>query len=332
VIAEQRQNTKVTTMKSTFRERYGSPDVLRVRDVPRPEPGTGQVLVRVHATTVNRTDCAALAGTPFILRFFVGFPRPRPATGSDFAGEVVAVGKDVTQFREGNRVWGFRDTGADSHAQFLTFPANGPIGPMPADVPYDVAAASLEGPHYAINFINKVRLAAGQRALVNGATGGIGSAAVQLLKRHGVHVTAVCAPGYTDRIAALGADRVIDYASVDFTREDAQYDLVVDSVGKSTFGRCRRVLTPRGIYISSELGPWGQNLPFALLTPLGRGRKVVFPLPVDVKATLALMATLLETGAYAPLIDRRYRLEDAREAFAYVASGQKIGNVVIEVY
>jgi NADPH:quinone reductase-like Zn-dependent oxidoreductase len=330
-IASRLHNTHMTTMRSTFRERYGAPDVLSVREVRRPEPAAGEVLVRVHASTVNRTDCAALSGTPFIFRFFVGFPRPRSATGSDFAGEVVAVGPGVTRFQAGDRVWGFRDTGAGSHAQFITFPADGPIAPMPAGVPYDVAAASLEGPHYAINFINKVMLTAGQRVLVNGATGGIGSAAVQLLKRQGVHITAVCAAGQADRITALGADRVVDFATVDFTRENVTYDFVFDAVGKSTFGQCRRVLAPRGIYISSELGPWGQNLLFALTTPLGRGRKVVFPLPVNINATLSQMTTLLEAEAYAPLIDRRYGLDDIRAAFTYVASGQKIGNVVIEM-
>jgi len=316
-------------MKAAVRDRYGPPDVISVRDVPRPEPATGQVLVRVYATTVSRTDCAALSGTPFIFRFFVGFPRPRPVTGSDFAGEVASVGAGVTRFRPGDRVWGFRDNGASSHAQFLTFPADGPIAPMPAGVPYDLAGASLEGAHYAINFINKVQLVAGQRVLVNGATGGIGSALVQLLKRHGVHVTAVCPGEYTNRILALGADRVVDYASVDFTQEDSQYDFVFDAVGKSTFGRCRRILAPRGVYISSELGPWGQNLLFALVTPLGRARKVVFPVPMDVNATLSLMSILLETGAFTPLIDRRYSLDDVRAAFTYVAAGRKIGNVLI---
>lgn len=316
-------------MKATFRDRYGPADVVSVRDMPRPEPAAGEVLVRVHATTVNRTDCAALTGTPFIFRFFVGFPRPRPVTGSDFAGEVAAIGTGVARFRPGDRVWGFRDIGAGSHAQFLTFPADGPIGLMPAGVPYDLAAASLEGAHYAINFINKVQLTEGHHVLVNGATGGIGSALVQLLKRRSVHVTAVCASGYTDSIAALGADRVVDYAHVDFTQEDTQYDCVFDAVGKSTFGRCRRILRPRGIYISSELGPWGQNLLFALVTPPGRGRKVVFPIPVKVNATLALMSAMLEAGAFVPLIDRRYALDDVREAFAYVAAGRKIGNVLL---
>jgi NADPH:quinone reductase-like Zn-dependent oxidoreductase len=325
-----RQNTDVTAMKTTFRNRYGGPEVIGVREVPRPEPAAGELLVRVHAATVSRTDCAALTGTPFIFRFFVGFPRPRPATGSDFAGEVVQVGAGVTGFRAGDRVWGFRDAGAGSHAQFLTFPSNGAIALMPAGVPYDVAAASLEGPHYAINFINKVRLTAGQRVLVNGATGGIGSAAVQLLKQHRVHVTAVCAPGCTDRILAIGADRALDYNSVDFTREEVQYDFIFDAVGKSTFGRCRRVLAPRGVYMSSEPGPWGQNLLFALTTPLGRGRKVVFPLPVDINGTLKLMSSLLLRGAYAPLIDRRCTLDGIREAFTYVSSGRKIGNVVLE--
>ena len=170
----------------------------------------------------------------------------------------------------------------------------------------------------------------GQRVLVNGATGAIGSAAVQLLKERGVHVTAVCGPDQVERVAAaLGPDRVIDYASQDFTKEDARYDFVLDAVGKSTFGRCRRVLDPRGIYVSSELGPWGQNVWFALLAPLSNGRKVIFPFPTDVKGTIALMSRLLEEGKFQPLIDRRYPIEQIREAFEYVDSGQKIGNVIL---
>ena len=200
---------------------------------------------------------------------------------------------------------------------------------MPAAASYEQAAASLEGAHYAINFINKVTLEPGQRVLVYGATGAIGSAAVQLLKNRGLHVTAVCGSAHVEQVASLGPDRVIDYMLEDFTLEDQRYDFVFDAVGKRTFGACRRVLTPHGIYISSELGPWGQNLLFALVTPFLGRQKVVFPVPVDIRGTLTLMTRLLDEGAFTPLIDRRYRLEQIREAFAYVASGQKIGNVLV---
>lgn len=317
-------------MKSVVRAHYGSPDVLRVEDVKLPELGAGQVLVRVHAATVNRTDCGGLWGKPFVYRFFAGFPRPKyAATGTDFAGEIAAVGRGVTEFRVGDRVWGFDDNGAGSHAQYMTFDVDRAIAKIPAGVSYEHAAASAEGAHYAINFINKVKLQPGQRVLVNGATGAIGSAAVQLLKFQDVHVTAVCGPDHVERVAALGPDRVIDYTSEDFTKEDVQYDFVFDAVGKSTFGRCKSVLAPRGVYISSELGPRGQNLLFALTTPFSRGKKVIFPIPIDVKRTLLRMIELIEQGKFKPLIDRRYPIEQIREAFEYVASGQKIGNVIL---
>ena len=272
----------------------------------------------MRATTVNRTDCGALWGRPFVYRFFVGFPRPRcAATGTDFAGDVIAVGHGVTAFQVGDRVWGFDDNVIGSHAQYMTYGADLAIAKIPSGVSYEHAVASLEGAHYAISFISKVRLQSGQRVLVNGATGAIGSAAVQLLKERGVHVTAVCGPDQVERVAAaLGPDRVIDYASQDFTKEDTRYDFVLDAVGKSTFGRCRRVLDPRGIYVSSELGPWGQNVWFALLAPLSNGRKVIFPLPTNVKGSIALMSRLLEEGKFQPLIDRRYPIEQIREAFS----------------
>lgn len=317
-------------MKTTYRTEYGPSEVVRIEEVDVPEPGAGQVLVRVHAATVNRTDCGALWGRPFIYRFFVGFPRPRHvATGSDFAGEIAAVGNGVSAFAVGDRVWGFDDNGAGSHAEYLVFPASGPIARMPASISFEEAAASLEGAHYAINFIDKVKLEPGQHVLVNGATGAIGSAAVQLLKARGIHVTAVCAGEHSERVRGLGAARVIDFTSEDFTKEDVQYSFVFDAVGKSTFQQCRRVLAPRGIYISSELGPGGQNIWLALLGPLSPGKKVIFPVPFDIRRTLSLMGPLVDAGQFRPLIDRRYPIERIREAFDYVQSGQKIGNVVL---
>lgn len=317
-------------MKTVFRSHYGPPDGLQVVDVETPSPREGQILVRVHAATVNRTDCGGLRGRPFVFRFFAGFPRPRhQATGTDFAGEITAVGPGVQNFRIGDRVWGFDDHGAGSHAQYVLFPAKGSVARMPEGVTFEDAVASLEGAHYALNFINKVSLRPGQRVLVNGGTGAIGSAAIQILKARGLHVTAVCGSRDRDRVSALGPDRVIGRESGDFIREEIRYDFVFDAVGKSTFGACRKILVPGGVYISSELGPGGQNLLFALVGLFSKGTRVIFPIPFDIKSTLRTMAGMLEARQFKPLIDRRYPIEQIREAFEYVESGEKIGNVIL---
>jgi NADPH:quinone reductase-like Zn-dependent oxidoreductase len=330
LIPQCEDNSRGRHVKSVVRDRYGGPDVLRVAEVETPKPRAGELLVKVHSTTVNRTDCAGLWGRPFLARFVTGFPRPRKvATGTDFAGEVVSVGEGVSDFQAGDRVFGFDDMGIGSHAQFLTYPADKAVSKIPAGISYDVAVASLEGAHYALNFINKVRIEPGNRVLVFGATGAIGSAAVQLLRDKNIHVTAVCGPEQVQRVAELGPDRVIDFVSTDYTQEGLRYDFVFDAVGKSRFRLARRVLNPRGIYISSELGPGWENLPLALITPALRGRKVVFPFPVDIKGTLRLMSTLLMNGKFKPLIDRHYPIDRIAEAFTYVDSGQKIGNVLL---
>ena len=328
--AGERSDYGPCAMKTVHRDRYGGPEVLSVVDAEPPMPGPGELLVRVHAATVNRTDCGGLRGAPFVYRFFVGFPRPRSrATGTDFAGEVIGLGEGVTNFAVGDRVMGFDDNGPGTHAEVITFRADKGVGIIPNGIGYEDAAASLEGAHYALNFINKVRIAPGTRVLVNGGTGAIGSAAIQLLKDKGAQVTAVCDTAHLEVVKGLGADRVLSYEREDFTQEDKRYDFVFDAVGKRTFGESKRVLEPRGIYISSELGPRGENLLFAAVTPLGRGRKVIFPVPVNVKATVAHVTRLMAEGKFKPLIDRRYPIEQIREAFEYVESGQKKGNVIL---
>lgn len=317
-------------MKAAVRTKYGGPEVLSVREVETPVPGDNELLIRVHASTVNRTDCGVLWGKPFIFRFFTGLFKPRfNSPGTDFAGIVEAVGKNVTKFRTGDRVWGFRDTGLGSHAQYMTFAESGPVTLVPEGTSFEEAAASAEGPHYAHNFINKVKLKPGDRVLVIGASGGIGSAAVQLLKQAGIHVTAVCNTPNLERIKQLGAERVIDYLEEDFTRDPQQYPFVFDAVGKSSFGKCKPLLEAGGIYISSELGPGAENLYLPLITRIKGGKKVIFPFPSDIKRTLALMNPLLATGQYHALIDRTYPLEKIAEAYHYVNSGQKTGNVML---
>ncbi len=319
-------------MKSSVRRRYGPPNILRVQEISRPVPNDNQLLVRVHATTVNRTDCGALWGKPFIVRFFAGFPRPRfLATGSDFAGTVVAVGKLVSKFKIGDRVFGFNDHGIGSHAEYFVLAEDQPLSIIPSKITFEQAAASLEGFHYAYNFVKKVELQQGDRVLVNGGTGAIGSAAVQLLRHMGCEVTATCATENIPRVRALGAHEVIDYTQKDFTKMNLpSYDFVFDAVGKSRFSLCKPLLKPKGVYISSELGPNAENLYLALLTPLMGGKKLIFPLPTDIKSTLRLVCELFEKGQLTPLIDREYPLSRIAEAFDYVNSGQKIGNVLLK--
>lgn len=202
---------------------------------------------------------------------------------------------------------------------------------MPIDSNYEKAAASCEGAHYAHNFINKVAIAAGQKVLVNGATGAIGSAAVQLLRCLGAEVVATANTKNLELVKTLGAARVIDYTRDDFTKEDANYDFIFDAVGKSSFSKCKKLLTPNGVYISSELGWMASNIFYAIFTPLLKGKKVIFPVPGDIKKSLLFIKKLLEEGSFKPVIDRTYPLEKIVEAYKYVQTGEKTGNVVIKI-
>jgi len=300
--------------------------------VAKPAAKDNQLLVKVHATTVNRTDSGLRSAKPFINRFFTGLRRPRVTVlGNEFAGAVEAVGRGVTSFEVGDRVFGYNGTRFGAHAEYLAMPEDGSVATMPAKVTYEEAAASTEGSHYALSLIRKAKLRSGQDVLVYGATGAIGSAAVQLLKHLGAEVTAVCDTKHLELVRGLGADRVIDYTADDFTKDTQTYDVVLDAVGKSSFGRCKRLLKPRGIYLSSDLGPLAQNPILALITPLLRGKKVMFPIPKDDQEMVRYFKELLESGAFKPVIDRRYRLDQIVEAYRYVETGQKLGNVVISV-
>jgi NADPH:quinone reductase-like Zn-dependent oxidoreductase len=317
-------------MKAAIRVQYGRPESLSIQEVAIPVPKDHEVLVQVFATTVNRTDCAILTGKPLVIRFFSGLIKPRfPSTGTDFAGKVTAVGKKVTKFAVGDRVWGFNDTGLGSHAQYIAVPENMAMLTIPEGITYEQAAASAEGAHYAYYFLSKVKIAANDKVLVNGATGAIGSATVQFLKYFGAHVTAVCSTEYIETVKGLGADVVIDYTQEDFTIENEKYRYVFDSVGKSTFAQCKPILEDGGIYMSSELGPGMQNTYLPLITTIKGGKKVKFPIPFNIMESLVFIKGLLETNQFRPLIDRRYPLEQIEDAFYYVNSGQKKGNVLI---
>ncbi len=319
-------------MRAAVQTRYGPPEVVRVRDVPDPVPADDEVLVRVHATTVNRTDCGFRAAKPFIVRFFSGLTRPRAQVlGNEFAGVVEAVGDSVTAFRVGDRVFGYVEGRFGAHAELLTVRASGSVATIPAGVPIEQAAAGTEGSHYALSMIRGAGVQRGDAVLVHGATGAIGSAAVQLLRSQGAEVTAVCATESVELVRGLGAGRVIDRTVEDFTQDRRTYDLVLDAVGKSTFGRCRRLLRPGGTYLSTELGPWAQNPLLALVTPLLRGRRVRFPVPTHDREMIRHLGDLMASGEFTPIVDRHYSLDEIVDAYRYVEAGQKVGNVVIDV-
>ena len=319
-------------MKAVVYTQYGPPEVLQLKEIAKPQPKDNEVLIKVMATTVNRSDCAMLLAKPFIMRFGTGLFKPKnPILGTEFAGRIEAVGKHISKFKAGDDVFGFDDRGLSTYAQYLTLPETQAFTTMPESASYEQAAASIEGAHYAYNFINKVNLQTGERVLVNGASGGIGSAMVQLLKHLGAHVMAVCDTKNLERIKSIGADEVIDYLKEDFTKIDQKFHYVFDAVGKSAFGKCKPLLLPGGVYISSELGYMSQNVFLSLLTPLFGGKKVKFPIPFDRLKSIELIKKLTEEGHFKPVIDRKYQLEKIADAFDYVSKGLKTGNVVITI-
>ena len=320
-------------MKAAVRTRYGPPEVVRIAEVNKPAPKDDEVLVRVHATTVNRTDCGLRAAKPFVYRLLLGLTRPRVTVlGTEFAGEIEAVGGGVSSFRVGDRVFGFNGNSVGAHADYLVMPVDGLLATVPANLTYEQVAPAAEGAHYALSGIRRAGIRRGHDVLVYGATGAIGSAAVQLLRSLGARVTAVCDTGNLELVKGLGADKVMDYTTEDFTRDEQTYDLVMDAVGKSSYGHCRRLLKPNGIYLSSDLGPMAQNPILALVTPLLRGKRVMFPLPLRPDQEIArYLRGLLESGAFRPVIDRTYPLDQIVEAYRYVETGRKVGNVVITV-
>lgn len=320
-------------MKAIIHTQYGPPEVLQLKEVPKPAPKDNEVLIKVHATTVNRTDCGFRSAEYFISRFFSGLFKPNnQILGSEFAGEIEAVGNQVKSFKPSDKVFGFNDVTFGAHAQYMTLAEDASITTMPSSLTYEEAAPITEGAHYALCDIRAAKIKDGQKVLVNGATGAIGSAAVQLIHYFGAEVTAVCDTKNITLVKSLGAHRVIDYTQEDFTSLDETFDVVFDAVGKSSFGRCKPILKKGGIYLSTELGYMSQNPFLALITPLLGGKKVLFPLPTISKKDVEFLKELVETNNFKPVIDRLYPLEQVMEATRYVETGQKTGNVVITVH
>ncbi|MFC2071818.1 NAD(P)-dependent alcohol dehydrogenase [Chloroflexota bacterium] len=323
-------------MKAIVYTKYGPPDVLQLKEVVKPTPKDDEVLIKICATTVNRTDCATIRAKPFFARLFTGMFKPKKQIpGTEFAGKIKEIGKNVKSLKVGDKVFGFDDQGSGSHAQYMTISEDKALTTIPKNITYEQAAASTEGAHYAYNFIKKVNIRSGQKILVNGATGAIGSAAVQLLKYFDVNVTAVCNTENIELVKSLGANKVIDYTKEDFTKDKEKYNFVFDAVGKSSFAKCKPLLQSGGIYISSDLGYMAQNIFLPLITPIIKpmigNKKTVFPIPTDIRGSILLIKKLMEQGKFKAVIDRKYSLEQIVEAYRYVEAGHKTGNVVITV-
>ena len=316
-------------MKAVVYERYGPPDVLRLEEVERPTPGDDEVLVRIHATTVTRTDCGLRSAEVFISRFVTGLLRPKQKVpGLELAGEVEAVGAAVTEFEVGDRVFGVR---SGAQAELVCIRESGVIAHMPAGMPFEEAAAVCDGAALALACLRKAGDLEGRRVLVYGASGSVGTAGVQLAKHFGAHVTAVCNTRNLELLRSLGADAVIDYTQEDFTRNGATYDVVFDAVGKHSFRRSRRSLEPDGMFLETDLGfMWHAPL-LVLLTRWIGSKRVKIGITKYRKEDVLLLKELIEAGKYQAVIDRSYPLENVVEANRYVETGQKTGNVVLTV-
>jgi NADPH:quinone reductase-like Zn-dependent oxidoreductase len=322
----------MSTMRAVVHDRYGKPDVLQLADVERPVPNEDEILVKIHASSVTRTDCGLRSAKPFISRFITGLRRPkRRILGMEFAGEVEAVGAAVREFRVGDRVFGVKGFGAN--AQFVCVRESAPVAHMPAGLTFEEAAAVSDGVCMALPCMRKreAQIGKGRRVLVYGASGSVGTAAVQLLRHFEADVTAVCNTKNVELVRSLGADEVIDYEQSDFTKNGKTYDVIVDAVGKHSFRRCRRSLLPGGVYVTTDLGfMWHAPLLMMLTRWIGDKRSTIGVARYR-KEDVELVKKLIEAGEYRAVIDRRYPLEDVVEATRYVETGQKTGNEVLVV-
>ncbi len=331
-------------MKAIVYTEYGSPDVLQLKEVAKPTPKDNEIRVRVYATPVNYGDLIArnfksITPRKFNMplpvwlpaRLYFGLRKPRVnILGSEFAGEIEAVGKEVTRFKAGDQVFGYLGQNMGANAEYLCVPEDGCVAVKPANMTYEEAAAVPYGAIMALNLLRKANIQPGQKVLVNGASGGIGSAAVQLARAYfGAEVTGVCSTPRLELVKALGAEKVIDYTQEDFTRSGETYDLIFDILGRSSFSRCKSVLKPNGIYLLASFKM--KQLVQMLWTSRVGSKKVICALSSDKVEDLIFIKELVEAGKFKSIIDRCYPAEQAAEAHRYVEEGHKKGSVIITI-
>jgi NADPH:quinone reductase-like Zn-dependent oxidoreductase len=321
-------------MKAIVYHKYGSPDVLQLKEVAKPAPRDNEVLIRVYATTVTKYDCwvrscTAPPGFWLPMRIATGIRKPKKTIlGTELAGEIKSVGKDVRRFKKGDQVFAFTGMSLGAYAEYICLPEEG-VGIKPANMTYVEAAAVLQGALTALFFLRKGNIQSGQKVLIFGASGGVGNFAVQLAKYFGAEVTGVCSTPKLELVKSLGADRVIDYTKEDFTKRDEIYDIIFDTVGKSPFSGSKRSLKKEGFYLFATFGL--PRLLRILWLKLTSSTKAITGLLKETTEDLIFLRELIEAGKIKAVIDRRYPLEQTAEAHRYVETGQKIGNVVITV-
>lgn len=320
-------------MKAIMYEEYGSPDVLQLKEMDKPVPRDDEILIRVHATSVTSADCRvrslnAPTGFGLIMRLVLGVKGPRQAVlGSELAGMVESVGKNVRKFQVGDLVFAFSDFAMGCYAEYKCMPENGAVVPKPSRLTIEQAAAMSFGGTTALQFLRKAKLASGEKVLINGASGAVGTAAIQLAKHFGAEVTAVCGAANRELVRSLGADHVIDYASEDFTKNGHTYDVIADTVGTAPYSRSKCSLKENGrlLLVLASL-PDMLPIPWVSMT----SNKKIFAAPATGCADdLRFLADLAEKGQFTPVIDRRFPFEQIAEAHRYVDTGRKKGNVVI---
>lgn len=321
-------------MKAIVQARYGSPDVLSLREVDKPVPGEYEVLVRVRAAAVNIGDLHLLRGVPYVMRLVIGVRRPRrEIPGLDIAGQVEAVGQNVQQLRPGDEVYGWCN---GAFAEYACATENRLL-PKPANLTLEQSAAVGDSAFTALAAVrDQGQVQPGQRVLINGASGGVGTFAVQIAKWLGANVTGVCSTRSVDMVRSIGADRVIDYTKEDLAQTGQLYDAMLDLVGNRSLSDCRRTLTPRGTYVVvgvKDMDRWfglGRQIKALALSPFVRQRMRVFVVRHN-KQDLAVLKELVETGKVTPIIDRRYALSDVSDALRYLGEGHSQGKIVITV-
>ncbi len=331
-------------MKAIFFTEYGSPAVLQLKEVAKPTPKDNEILVRIHATSVNYGDLTArnfahLTSSEFNMpavlfvpaRISFGWNKPKiNIPGSELAGQVEAVGKQVTRFKPGDQVFAYVGMNMGANAEYICLPENGTVALKPANLSYDEAATLPYGAVMAVSLLKKARLQPGQKVLINGASGGIGAMAVQLAKYYGAEVTGVCGTPRLEYVKSLGTDKVIDYTQQDFTQNGETYDLIFDILGRSSFSRCKGSLKPQGIYLLASFK--SQALFDMLWTSLtGRKQRVICAMADEKAENLVFIKELVEAGKVKALIDKRFPLEKTAEAHRYIEKGHKQGQVVITV-
>jgi 2-desacetyl-2-hydroxyethyl bacteriochlorophyllide A dehydrogenase len=320
-------------MKAIVYKKYGSPNVLELSEIDKPIPEANEVLIKIYATTVSAADCMMRRGDTILSRILLGPVKPGKKyqlLGTEFAGLIEAVGRDVKKFKAGDEVYGFRGFGTGCYAEYKCMSEDGSLALKPANLTFEEAASIVDGATTALFFLKeKAKIQKGQKVLINGASGSIGTFAVQLATYFGAEVTGVCSTKNIELVKLLGADKVVDYTKEDFTKSSERYDIIFDTVGKSSYSHCREVLAPNGKYVVTVMSL--KNVLLAFLTAFRNKKKVIFAMSLNKTEALKFIRTLIETGKLKTIIDKQYPLEQIREAHAYVEEGHKKGNVVISV-